>query len=223
MAPAQDFKRLRDGDEGPNTGGMGAYAPATIGTPELIERVMAEIIEPILGAMRDQGFPFRGLLYAGLMITPDGPRVVEFNCRFGDPETQALMPLLDSSLLELIACVSAGSIRDCSPPRWKPVVSVATVLAAPGYPDKVRTGDVIRLPALDAASNIEIFHAGTALDPVSGLVTAGGRVLAVTAVAATLGEAAERSLAYAERISLRGKQLRRDIGWRDLTRSARAS
>jgi phosphoribosylamine--glycine ligase len=223
LLPAQDHKRLLDGDLGPNTGGMGAYAPATIGTPELVERVIAEIIEPILGAMRDQGFPFRGLLYAGLMITQDGPRVVEFNCRFGDPETQALMPLLDSSLLELIACVSAGSIRDCSPPRWKPVVSVATVLAAPGYPDKVRTGDVIRLPALDAASNIEIFHAGTALDPVSGLVTAGGRVLAVTAVAATLGEAAERSLAYAERISLKGKQLRRDIGWRDLTRSARAS
>jgi phosphoribosylamine--glycine ligase len=185
---------------------------------------MAEIIDPTLAAMREQGFPFRGLLYAGLMITPDGPKVVEFNCRFGDPETQALLPLLDSSLLDLVACVSAGSIRNCSPPRWKPLVSVATVVAAEGYPDKARAGDVIRLPAPSAEGDIEIFHAGTALDPASGeLVTAGGRVMTVTATATTLGAAAERSLAYAERISFKGKQLRRDIGWRELARSARAS
>jgi phosphoribosylamine--glycine ligase len=222
LIPAQDHKRLLDGDLGPNTGGMGAYAPASIGDPELVQQVVVEIIDPTLAAMRDQGFPFRGLLYAGLMITPHGPKVVEFNCRFGDPETQALMPLLDSSLLELIACVSAGSIRDCAPPRWKALVAVATVLAAEGYPDKARAGDVIRFPA--PAGDVEIFHAGTAIDPATGeLVTAGGRVLAVTAMAPTLGEAAEQSLAYAERISFRGKQLRRDIGWRELTRSARAS
>ncbi len=219
---AQDHKRLLDGDLGPNTGGMGAYAPASLGTPELVERIMAEIVEPTLAAMRDQGCAFRGLLYAGLMITADGPRVVEFNCRFGDPETQALMPLMDSSLLELVACAAAGSIRDCSPPRWKPLVSVATVLAADGYPDKPRTGDVIRLPAPEG--DVEVFHAGTAINPATGeLVTAAGRVLAVTAVARTLAEARERSLGYAERISFRGKQLRRDIGGRELTQSARAS
>ncbi len=224
LLPAQDHKRLLDGDLGPNTGGMGAYAPAAIGTPELLERIMAEIIDPTLGAMRDQGFPFRGLLYAGLMITPERPKVVEFNCRFGDPETQALMPLLDSSLIELVVCVATGSIRGCPPVEWKAGASVATVLAAHGYPEKIRSGDVIRLPALEAEGDIEIFHAGTALAPTTGeLVTAGGRVLAVTAVAPTLGEAAERSLAYAERISFKGKQLRRDIGWRELTRSARAS
>ncbi len=219
---AQDHKRLLDGDLGPNTGGMGAYAPASLGTPELVERIMAEIVEPTLAAMRDQGCAFRGLLYAGLMITADGPRVVEFNCRFGDPETQALMPLMDSSLLELVACAAAGSIRGCSPPRWKPLVSVATVLAADGYPDKPRTGDVIRLPAPEG--DVEVFHAGTAINPATGeLVTAAGRVLAVTAVARTLAEARERSLGYAERISFRGKQLRRDIGGRELTQSARAS
>ncbi len=219
---AQDHKRLLDGDLGPNTGGMGAYAPASLGTPELVERIMAEIVEPTLAAMRDQGCAFRGLLYAGLMITADGPRVVEFNCRFGDPETQALMPLMDSSLLELVACAAAGSIRDCSPPRWKPLVSVATVLAADGYPDKPRRGDVIRLPAPEG--DVEVFHAGTAINPATGeLVTAAGRVLAVTAVARTLAEARERSLGYAERISFRGKQLRRVFGGRELTQSARAS
>lgn len=224
LLPAQDHKRLLDGDLGPNTGGMGAYAPAQLGSPELLERIMSEIIEPTLAALRERGFPFCGLLYAGLMITPAGPRVVEFNCRFGDPETQALMPILDSSLLELLACVAAGSIRGCAPPRWKPLSSVATVLAADGYPDKVRTGDVVRLPALPAEGNVEVFHAGTAIDPATGeLVTAGGRVVAVTAVAPTLSDAAAQSLAYAERISFTGKRLRHDIGWRELTRSARAS
>jgi phosphoribosylamine--glycine ligase len=185
---------------------------------------MSTIIEPTLAAMRDRGFPFRGLLYAGIMITRDGPKVVEFNCRFGDPETQALIPLLDSSLRELLVGAASGSMRDCAPPGWKPLVSVATVVAAQGYPDKVRIGDVIRFPAPEG--DIEIFHAGTALDPATGeLVTAGGRVVAVTAVAPTLAEAQKRSLAYAERISFKGKQHRRDIGWRELERggSARAS
>ncbi len=224
LLAARDHKRLLDGDLGPNTGGMGAYAPAALGTPDLLQEIMTVIIEPTLVAMREQGSPFRGLLYAGLMITDQGPRVVEFNCRFGDPETQALMPLLDSSLLELLACAAAGSIRSCPTPRWKPLVSVATVLAADGYPDKPRAGDVIRLPAPEGGDEVEIFHAGTAIDPASGeLVTAGGRVLAVTAVAPTLAEARERSLTYAERISFSGKQLRRDIGWRELAHSARAS
>jgi len=222
LLPARDHKRLLDGDLGPNTGGMGAYAPATLGNPELLREISTRIIEPTLEAMREKGSSFRGLLYAGLMITSQGPKVVEFNCRFGDPETQAIMPLLDSSLLELIASAAGGSLRDCAPPEWKPLVSVATVLAASGYPDKPRAGDVLRLPAPEG--DIELFHAGTAVDPTTGeLVTAGGRVVAVTAVGTTLAAAQERSLAYAERVSFEGKQLRRDIGWRELTQSARAS
>jgi phosphoribosylamine--glycine ligase len=222
LLPAQDHKRLLDGDLGPNTGGMGAYAPAPLGGPELVQQIMREIVGPTLAGLREQGFPFRGLLYAGLMITPQGPKVVEFNCRFGDPETQALLPLMDSDLLELLAAAAGGSIGDCPAPRWKPFCSVATVLAADGYPDKPRTGDLITLPAPD--DDVEIFHAGTALDPATGLlVTSGGRVLTVTAIAPTLREAQERSLAHAERISFRGRRLRHDIGWRELTRSARAS
>ena len=220
--PARDHTRLLDGDLGPNTGGMGAYAPAALGTPGLLREITTRIIDPTLEAMRAKGSPFRGLLYAGLMITSDGPKVVEFNCRFGDPETQALLPLLDSSLLELLACSAAGSLSVCVAPRWKPLVAVATVLAAGGYPDKPRAGDLVRLPA--AEDDIDLFHAGTALDPATGqLVTAGGRVAAVTAVATTLAEAHGRSLAYAERVSFEGRQLRRDIGGRELAQSARAS
>jgi len=217
---AQDHKRLLDGDFGPNTGGMGAYAPTSIASPDIVSRVMREIIEPTLAAMREQGCAFKGLLYVGLMLTEDGPRVVEFNCRFGDPETQALMPLMESSLLELIAAVAGGgSLARSRAPEWKPLSAVTTVIAADGYPEKPRTGDVIHLPAPEAG--IEIFHAGTARNPGGELITAGGRVLAITAVAPDLVEAADRSREFAERASFKGKQLRRDIGWRELTRGAR--
>lgn len=217
---AQDHKRLLDGDFGPNTGGMGAYAPTSIADPDVIARTMREIIEPTLAAMREQGCPFRGLLYAGLMLTTDGPKVVEFNCRFGDPETQALMPLMESSLLELVAAVAGGgSLARSRPPDWRPLSAVATVVAAEGYPERPRTGDVIRLPASEPG--IEIFQAGTANNAQGELVTAAGRVLAITAVAPDLLEAAERSGEFAERVSFKGKQLRRDIGWRELTRGAR--
>jgi phosphoribosylamine---glycine ligase len=220
LLAAQDHKRLLDGDFGPNTGGMGAYAPTSIATPELTRQVMREIIEPTLAAMRTGGCPFRGLLYAGLMLTHDGPKVVEFNCRFGDPETEALMPLMDSSLLELVASVAGGgSLASSRAPDWKPLVAVTTVVAAEGYPEKPRPGDMIRLP--DPADDIQIFHAGTALNSSGELVTAGGRVLAVTAVAEGLLEAADRSRAYAEEVSFKGKQLRGDIAWRELTRGAR--
>jgi phosphoribosylamine--glycine ligase len=173
--------------------------------------------------MRDAVSPFKGLLYAGLMITADGPKVVEFNCRFGDPETQALMPLMDSSLLELIAAVAGGgSLSQARNPDWKPLSSVTTVVAAAGYPDKPRLGDVIQLPPPE--KDVEVFHAGIARDPSTNqLVTAGGRVLSVTAVAETLHEAAELSRSHAEQISFNGKQLRRDIAWRELTRGARAT
>jgi phosphoribosylamine--glycine ligase len=221
LLAAQDHKRLLEGDFGPNTGGMGAYAPTSLATPELVSRVMSEIIRPTLAAMRDAGSPFTGLLYAGLMITADGPKVVEFNCRFGDPETQALMPLMDSSLLELIAAVAGGgSLSRARYPDWKPLSAVTTVVAAAGYPHQVRTGDVIQLPPPE--EGVEVFHAGTARDPLTNnLVTAGGRVLAVTAVASSLIEAAELSRSHAEQVSFEGKQLRRDIGWREVTRGAR--
>lgn len=220
LLAAQDHKRLLDGDFGPNTGGMGAYAPTSIATPELVSRVMSEIIRPTIAAMRGAGSTFRGLLYAGLMITPEGPKVVEFNCRFGDPETQALMPLMDSSLLELVAAVAAGgSLSRARNPDWKTLKSVTTVVAAAGYPNNVRTGDVIQLPP--PSEGVEVFHAGTARNGANELVTAGGRVLAVTAVASNLFDASEMSRSHAEAVSFSGKQLRHDIGWRELTRGAR--
>jgi phosphoribosylamine---glycine ligase len=223
LLAAQDHKRLLEGDFGPNTGGMGAYAPTSLATPELVGQVMSEIIRPTLAAMREAGCPFTGLLYTGVMITDEGPRVVEFNCRFGDPETQALMPLMDSSLIELLAAVAGGgSLSRSRNPDWKPLSAVTTVVAAAGYPHKVRTGDVIELPPSE--QGIEVFHAGTARDPSTNkLVTAGGRVVAVTAVASSLIEAAEMSRSYAEQVSFKGKQFRRDIGWREVTRGARVT
>jgi phosphoribosylamine--glycine ligase len=222
LLAAQDHKRLLDGDFGPNTGGMGAYAPTSIATSEFIRQAMREIIEPTLRAMRTEGCPFKGLLYAGLMLTSHGAKVVEFNCRFGDPETEALMPLMDSSLLELIAAVAGGgSLSRSRSPDWKPLAAVTTVVAADGYPEKPRTGDVIHLP--EPPDDVHVFHAGTALNSSGELVTAGGRVLAVTAVGEGLIEAAERSREYAEEVSFKGKQLRGDIGWRELTRGARVT
>ncbi|HTD84542.1 MAG TPA: phosphoribosylamine--glycine ligase [Gemmatimonadaceae bacterium] len=223
LLASQDHKRLLEGDRGPNTGGMGAYAPTSLATPELVTRVMSEIIRPTLAEMRNSVSLFKGLLYAGLMITDEGPKVVEFNCRFGDPETQAIMPLMDSSLLEPIAAVARGDSLSRMPyPEWKYLCAVTTVVAAAGYPDKVKTGDAIQLPPTE--QGVEIFHAGTAIDPATNqLVTAGGRVLAVTAVASSLAEAAERSRNLAQQVSFRGKQLRRDIAWHELTRSARVT
>ena len=221
LLAAQDHKRLHEGDFGPNTGGMGAYAPTSLATPDLVARAMSEIVRPTLAALCEAGSPFSGLLYVGLMITSGGPKVVEFNCRFGDPETQTLLPLMDSSLLELIAAVAGGgSLSSAKNPDWKPLTAVTTVVAAAGYPNNTRTGDVIELPPSE--EGVEVFHASTARDPTTNeLVTAGGRVLAVTAVASSLIEAAEISRSHAEQVSFKGKQLRRDIGWREVTRGAR--
>src|SRR2546423_1625434 len=219
---AQDHKRLHEGDLGPNTGGMGAYAPTSLATPELVTQVMTDIIRPTLAAMRDAASAFKGLLYAGLMITDEGPKVVEFNCRFGDPETETILPLMDSSLLELISTVAGGrSLSRTRYPDWKPLSAGTTVVASGGYPDQVQRGEPIQLPPPEAG--VEVFHAGTGKDPLGQLVTAGGRVLAITAVAETLVEAAELSRSHAEQVSFRGKQMRRDIGWRELSRSARAT
>ena len=224
----QDHKRLADGDRGPNTGGMGAYLPVSLGEqsgwaePEL----SGPIFQRVLGALRERGRPFTGLLYAGLMLTRDGPKVVEFNCRFGDPETQALLPVLDvePGLLELMLRV--GQRRPLPPTIGRARgACVTTVLAAARYPDAPRTGDVITLAT--PPDGVTVFHAGTARDAEGRLVTAGGRVLAVSAVAPTIAEAHRNSLAFAERIAFEGKQYRADIGWREIARQrqpdARAS
>ena len=222
MLPAQDHKRLGDGDRGPNTGGMGAYAPVSIGTPELIDAACSRIIEPTLLAMREHGRPFTGLLYAGLMLTNEGPKVVEFNCRFGDPETEAILPLMRSTLLQPMLAVARGeSLAGAPEISWEHGSSVTTVVAAPGYPDHPATGATLSIPAV--GSNVHVFHAGTRRETDGRLISAGGRVLAVTAVAGTLDEARERSAAAAAAVLLEGKQLRRDIGWRELARGARAS
>jgi phosphoribosylamine--glycine ligase len=223
MLAAQDHKRLLDGDLGPNTGGMGAYAPVRIATSEVIGAAMDRIIEPTLAQLRREGRPFTGLLYAGLMLTDVGPRVVEFNCRFGDPETEAILPLMQSSLLEPVLAISRGeSISPGSSLEWSPQCSATTVLASHGYPETARKGDAIRLPAVP--SGIHVFHAATARVPgTDELVTSGGRVLAITAIADTIEEASTRSREYAERVGFEGKQFRRDIGWRELERNAGAS
>ena len=222
LLPAQDHKRLLDGDLGPNTGGMGAYAPVATATPSLLEQVDRLVLAPTLGAMREAGRPFTGLLYAGLMLTPTGPRVVEFNCRFGDPETEAILPLMESSLLELLLAVGRGDTLDGDArARFAAAHAATAVIAAPGYPADPATGTPIALPAPEPG--VHVFHAGTRVADGGMLVSAGGRVLAVTAVADTLAAAQARSTDHASRIDLAGKQFRRDIGWRELVRRAGAS
>ena len=229
LVGVQDHKRLLEGDRGPNTGGMGAYAPVSLAMPDpaglsagIVETALERIFLPTLAAMREQGRPFTGLLYAGLMLTADGPKVVEFNCRFGDPETQAILPLLHitPTLLELMLAVARG---EPLPPAEHTVsrFAVTTVLAAAGYPEKPRTGDPIELPP--APRDVLVFHAGTKRDADGRLVTAGGRVLAVTGLGSTFEEAHRRSAAYAESVRFAGKQYRADIGWRELARRAGAS
>jgi phosphoribosylamine--glycine ligase len=223
LLPAQDHKRLLDGDLGPNTGGMGAYAPVSIATDVLVSRAMDEIVEPTLRAMRERNRPFTGVLYAGLMITSDGPKVVEFNCRFGDPETEAVLPLMKSSLLDLMLRIGRGEALSLSQSlEWLPGCAVTTVLAAGGYPDSPRKGDAIRLPA--PPSGVHVFHAGTVREEHTDIVlTNGGRVLAITGTGSTIDEAARCSRDYAEKVSFEGKQFRRDIGWRELERNAGAA
>ena len=216
MIGVQDHKRVGVGDTGPNTGGMGAYAPVSISTPAMVDRVQDEILEPTLAAMRAAGRPFRGLLYAGLMLTPDGPKVVEFNARFGDPETQVVLPLMASSLLEPMLAIARGDSVAGMSLRWKDAAGLTTVLAADGYPGDVRKGDAISLPS-SLPSNVMVFHAGT-IRREGVLRTNGGRVLAVTAIAPTLAEAASVSRGVAERIEFEGRHFRTDIGWRELLR-----
>ncbi|MBM3885676.1 MAG: phosphoribosylamine--glycine ligase [Gemmatimonadetes bacterium] len=215
---AQDHKRIGEGDTGPNTGGMGAYAPVSLAPPALIAEAVERIFLPTLAALRAAGCPFTGLLYAGLMLTPDGPKVVEFNCRFGDPETQALLPLMASSLLTPMRAIARGeSIASMLPLTWHPGASVTTVVAAAGYPGPVRAGDAITVPP--DHDGVTIFHAGTKRSADGSVVTAGGRVVAATAVAPTFAAARDASTAAAAAVRFAGAQFRRDIGWREQARA----
>lgn len=219
MLPAQDHKRIGERDTGLNTGGMGAYAPVSLASDVLLHAVHEEIFGPTLEALRDAGHPFRGLLYAGLMLTDAGPRVIEFNARFGDPETQVVLPLLASSLLEPMLAIARGGSIAGTTFSWQPAAALTTVLASAGYPAFSTKGVPIRIPAeLAEDEHLRVFHAGTRMSD-DRLTTDGGRVLAVTAIAPTLEEAAERSRTAAESIEFDGKQFRRDIGWRELERA----
>lgn len=219
MPPAQDHKRLLDDDQGPNTGGMGAYAPAPICPPEMLEEIHWTILEPTVNGMQAEGMPFVGVLYAGLMITSHGPKVLEFNARFGDPETQALMPLLDSDLLDILDACACGCL-DTLDVNWKGGASACVVAAAQGYPGKVAKGAPI--PGLETTfQNAFIFHAGTRRDGEQ-TVTDGGRVLSVTGWGADLSTALKHAYAAVEKVAFPGIQFRRDIGWRALARLAQS-
>ena len=219
MIGAQDHKRLYDGDEGPNTGGMGAYTPVSFSTPALIDDVTERVFLPTLHALRKRGTPFTGLLYAGLMLTEDGPQVVEFNCRFGDPETQAILPMLTSSLLDPMMTVARGGrIGSLSPFTWRAGASVTTVVASPGYPDAPVTGHHITLPSFP--DDLRVYHAGTSRADDGSLRTSGGRVFAITALADSFAAAQRASREAAARVEFDGAMYRRDIGWREAARRA---
>lgn len=221
FATSQDHKAAYDGDSGPNTGGMGAYSPAPVVTPEVHRRVMEEVIEPTVRGMAAEGSPYVGFLYAGLMISPDGvPRVLEFNCRLGDPETQPLLMRLRSDLVDLAEAALDGHL-DRVEARWDLRPALGVVLAAEGYPGSVRKGDVIEGLGEDPPET-KVFHAGTA-DRDGRVVTAGGRVLCVTALGATVAEAQQRAYARVSGIAWSGMHYRRDIGHRALERERNKS
>ena len=215
LATSQDHKRLLDGDRGPNTGGMGAYSPAPVVTPELHARVVREIIQPVLAGMAEEGHRYTGFLYAGLMIDATGnPRVLEFNCRLGDPETQPIMLRLKSDLFELIESAMEGKL-DRVKAEWDRRAALGVVLAAPGYPDAPKKGDVVTgLPA--AGEDFRVFHSGTVLKD-GAIVTGGGRVLCVTALGDSIKVAQRRAYEVVEGIRFDGMQYRRDIGHRAVT------
>jgi phosphoribosylamine--glycine ligase len=217
LATAQDHKPVGDGDTGPNTGGMGAYSPAPVVTPALAEEVMARIIRPTVAAMRAEGRPFKGVLYAGLMITREGPRLLEFNTRFGDPECQALLIRLRSDLLPALIAAADGMLGNFDL-RWYDEPSLCVVMAAKGYPGEPKTGGTIAgLDAAGAIPGVVVFHAGTSLRD-GHIVASGGRVLGVTARAPTLAEAQRRAYAAIDKIEWADGFCRRDIGWRVLGR-----
>jgi phosphoribosylamine--glycine ligase len=219
LATSQDHKRLKDGDQGPNTGGMGAYSPAPVVTPDVHARVLREIIDPVLAAMKAEGTPYTGFLYAGLMIDEQGhPRVVEFNCRMGDPETQPILMRMKSDLSDLVEAALDGSL-DRIEVEWDRRVALGVVMAAKGYPSRPRKGDAITgLPA-KAAADAHVFHAGTTIKD-GNVVTSGGRVLCVTALGDGVRTAQARAYEVVANIHFEGAQYRRDIGYRALVRKS---
>jgi phosphoribosylamine--glycine ligase len=205
LMPAQDFKRLADGDAGPNTGGMGAYAPLDWTPDGLVPQVMRETVEPTLAEMRSRGIPFAGLLYVGLALTPDGPKVIEFNARFGDPETQVVLALLATPLGGLLEAAATGKLAEHPPLSWRDGAAVTVVVASQNYPATPRTGDVI-----SGAEVPGVIHAGTARNDDGDLISAGGRVLSVTAVGPDLAAARDAAYTLVDGIRLDGAQYRTD-------------
>jgi phosphoribosylamine--glycine ligase len=213
---AQDHKRAFDGDQGPNTGGMGTYAPAPALTAEIEAEARRRLIAPTVRGLAAEGAPYRGVLYAGVMLTADGPKLVEFNARFGDPECQVLMLRLESDLVPYLLAAANGSLRDLPAPIWRDEAVICVVLAARGYPEAPETGSVIGLPPEGPGEDVVVFHAGTARRADGALIAAGGRVLNVCARAPTLAEARARAHAAIDRIDWPQGFHRRDIGWRAL-------
>lgn len=214
LVPAQDHKRIGEGDTGPNTGGMGVYAPLPLVTPALMSRIQVEVLEPVLRELQARGIDYRGILYAGLMITPDGdPKVIEFNCRFGDPETQAILPLLETPLETLVMACAQQKLKEVGPIAWKPGVSACVVLAAGGYPGNYKTGYPIQGLEAAAAAGAVVFHAGTRFQD-GQVYTDGGRVLAVNALGSTFDQAFANAYTAIAQISFSDCYYRRDIGYR---------
>jgi phosphoribosylamine--glycine ligase len=215
MVTAQDHKRVFDGDQGPNTGGMGAYSPAPIFTPDMQARVMDEIIAPTLRALKEMGYPYKGVLYAGLMLTAQGPKLIEYNVRFGDPECQVMMLRLMSDLVPALIASRDGQLKNFDL-RWYPDPALTVVMAAKGYPGNYAKGSVIEgLENAAQVEGVEIFHAGTKAE--GGKILAnGGRVLNVSAIGKTVAEAQQRAYAAVDRIKWSDGFCRRDIGWRAL-------
>ena len=214
MPASQDHKRVFDGDKGLNTGGMGAFAPSPLYTEEIAERTEKEILIQTLNAMNSEGFTFKGVLYVGLMLTKDGPKVVEYNARFGDPETQVVLPLLESDLFAIMRAVREGRLAETDI-HWKKESAACIVLASGGYPEKYESGKLISGLEDAEAAGATVYHAGTKKTD-AGYVTAGGRVLGVTALGDTLADAVHSAYAAAEKIHFEGAHMRRDIGSRDM-------
>jgi phosphoribosylamine--glycine ligase len=213
---AQDHKRVGDGDIGPNTGGMGAYSPALVMTKDRLAFVMEKMIAPTLAGMAAEGAPYRGVLYAGIMVTPEGPKLVEYNARFGDPECQTLMLRLKSDFLPLLAAAAEGRLATAPAPVWRDETAVCVVMAADGYPEAPKTGSVIRGTEANPPQDAVLFHAGTARREDGALVAAGGRVLNACGVGRDVAEARRAAYALVDQIDWPGGFCRRDIGWRAL-------
>ena len=219
LASAQDHKRVGEGDTGPNTGGMGAYSPAPVLTPELERRAMREIVEPTVRALAAAGKPFSGVLYAGLMLTREGPKLIEYNVRFGDPECEAIVPRIEGDFAELLHAVATGRLSEVRP-ELSDQSAVTVVVAAHGYPGTPASGGLIReIEAAEQVDGVTVFHAGTART-AAGIVATGGRVLAVTAVSDTFANARARAYRAIDQIDFADGFHRRDIGWRELKRAA---